>query len=315
MRPDAPFTDLLEAALSVPDFDLGDDLRMSLLAAADEVSPPQVIELVTAESWDVSAFNWLLGEQASDPELMDWLVGNAAFTEAVAGQQKFLRKLSTALRPPVMVVAPVRGPSFHRMQALALAVTGLAAVITWLWVVLMPVGSVRVSQGVAAVSAPEQAATVYVKQASSDSRPLATSVRSVAGFAELPQCRDEAETVAQVSNLEAVRGGAGVLKFDEATRLAAKELFQGRGEAFGVELVSAEPHIEALIALNAARPGVGLSFGSSDGWTFNRGLLSADKSSFPGLGESLVPEPSGLLLVALGGLILLGKRERRAQTI
>lgn len=315
MRSDAPFTDRLEAALSVPDFDLGDDLRMSLLRAADEVSPPQVVKLVTAESWDVSALNWLLGEQDADPVLMDRLVGNTAFSEAVAGQQYFLRELSTALRLPVTVGEPVRSASFNRMRAMVIAATGLAAVITWLLVVLVPSGSLRASQVMAAATSPELAVTIHGKPVSGDGQPLGTSVRSVAGFAERPQRSEAAGTGAAVGTLEAEREGAAVLKFEEATRLAARELYQGRGEAFGVDLVSAEPSVEAVIASNIVRPGEGSAFGGSDGWTFNHGQMSAEKSLFAGFGESLVPEPSGLLLVALGSLILLGRRGRRAQTI
>ncbi len=310
-----PFTDLLEDALSVPDFDLGNELRARLLAAADEVSTSQVIELVTEESWEVSAFNWLVGEQASDPVLMDRLVGNAAFSAAVAGQQKFLRRLRSSLRQPAPLVEPVRKNSFNRLRAVLVAATGLAAVIAWLLIVQETSGYLRASHAVAMGSTSGKSQPVSERPMPSDPRLASTSVSQVAGFAENTHRSEATGKLAPRHNLESVREGAALLEFDEATRLAARELFQGSSEALDLVPVSAEPGNVVVMASNTSRSGVASSFGSSGDWMFTHALMGMDRSSFPGLSEGAVPEPSGLLLTALGSLMLLSRRRRLDQTI
>ncbi|OYV07109.1 MAG: hypothetical protein CFE26_02745 [Verrucomicrobiales bacterium VVV1] len=310
MKTEGPFTDFLENALSVPDFDLGNDLRERLFAAADEVSTPQVIELVTEESWEVSAFNWLVGEQASDSVLMDRLVGNAAFAAAVAGQQKFLRRLRSSLRQPAPVAEPVRRSPFNRMRAMSIAVAGLAAVIAWLLVVLVPSGDLGASHAVAVGSTSERSQPVHDRPMGSDSRMASTAVSQVAGFAENTHRNQATGKLAPRRNLESVREGAALLELDEATRLAARELFQGGSETFGVVPVSTEPGDAAVMASSTSRSGEVSSFGNPGERMFTHALTAMDRSSFPGLNEGGVPEPSGLLLAAVGSLILLGKRKR-----
>lgn len=310
MKTEDPFTDFLENALSVPDFDLGNDLRARLFSAADMASPPQVIELVTEESWEVSAFNWLVGEQVSDPVLMDRLVGNAAFSATVAGQQKFLRRLRSSLRQPAPVVEPVRRSPFNRMRAMAIAVTGLAAVIAWLLVVLVPSGYLGASHAVAVGSTSGKSQPVNERPVVKNARLASNSVTQVAGFAENTHRSEATGKLDPRRNLESVREGATLLELDEATRLAARELFQGRCEAFGVVPVSAEPGDAAMMASSTSRSGEVSSFGSPGDRMFTHALTAMDRSSFPGLSEGVVPEPSGLLLAAVGSLILLGKRKR-----
>jgi hypothetical protein len=315
MKTEDPFTDFLEDVLSVPDFDLGNDLRARLLAATDEVSPPQVIELVTEESWEVSAFNWLVGEQPSDPVLLDRLVGNVAFSAAVAGQQKFLRRLRSSLRQPAPVAEPVRRSPFSLMRAMAIAVTGLAAVIAWLLVVLVPSGYLGASHAVAVGSTSGKSQPVSERPMASDPRLASTSLSQVAGFAENTHRSEATGELAPRHNLESVREGAALLELDEATRLAARELFQKSCEALDLVPVSPEPGDAAVMASNTGLSGESSSFGSSGDWRFTHALMAMDRSSFPGLSEGAVPEPSGLLLMALGSLMLLSRRRRADQTI
>lgn len=310
-----PFTEFLEGALSVPDFDLGNDLRTRLLEAAEEETAPEVIELVTEESWEVAAFNWLVGEQASDPVLMDRLVGSAILAEALARQQAFLRKLKSALRQPTPLAQPVRRIPFRRLRSAWMASAGLAAVIAWLLVVLLPVGSWRHQGSVASGVSTEQTTAVHERLTSGNAAPATASVRQVAGFAESPRRSEGRTGLAARGNLESVREGSALLEFEEASQLAARELFEGSGGGFGIEPVTVEPGAEAILASNAPVSAKFTSFGNPGDWMFINGLASVDKSSFPGLNEGAVPEPSGLLLLAVGSLMLLGRRGRPDQTM
>ncbi len=315
MKTHDPFTGFLEGALSVPDFDLGEDLRRRLLAAAEADSPPQVIDLVTEESWDVSGFNWLLGEKVSDPALMDRLVSNAAFADAVAGQISFLRSLRSALSQTTHLAESVRRNPFNRVRAMLAASMGLAAVMAWLLVGLMPVGLWNGSSGLAADSTPIGARPGHEKTASSDSHIGSGSTRQVTGFAEATHRSGESGKLTSRENLESVREGAGLLELDEATRLAAQELFQGPNGAFSMDPVQAELGHEAMMASSVVQSGLASSSGSNGNWMFAPALMTMDRSSFPGLNEGAVPEPSGLLLAVIGSLILLSRRKRPDQTI
>lgn len=315
MKTGDPLVGILEDALSVPDFDLGDDLRRRLLAAAEADSPPQVIQLVTEESWDVSGFNWLLGERSSDPALMDRLVSNAAFADAVAGQMRFLRSLRSALNQTTHLAESVRRNPFNRVRAMQAASMGIAAAMAWLLVAVMPVGLWKGSSRLAEGSTSTGANPAQERAVSGDEEIGSGSTRQVTGFAEATHRSGETGKLTPRENLESVREGAGLLELDEATQLAARELFQGQNEAFSMAPIQAESGHEAVMASSAAQAGLASQSGSNGNWMFAPALLSMDRSSFPGLTGGAVPEPSGLLLMALGSLMLLSRRERPDQTI
>lgn len=315
MKTGDPFSAFLEDALSVPDFDLGDDLRQGLLTAAEAVSAPQVIELVTEESWEVSAFNWLLGERSSDSVLMDRLVSNSAFADAVAGQGRFLRSLRTALSQTTHPAESVRRNPFNRMRAMLTASMGIAAVMAWLLVVLMPFGLWKGPSSVAAGSASGDARSGHEKTVSGDSRIGTGSTRQVTGFAETTHRSAETGKLTSRENLESVRDGAGLLELDEATRLAARELYHEQHEVFSIDPIQSELGHEAVMASSMVQAGLASGSGGNGNWMFAPALISMDRSSFPGLNEGAVPEPSGLLLAVIGSLILLGRRRRPDQTI
>lgn len=313
MKTGDPFTGLLEEVLSAPDFDLGDDLRLCLLDAAEEASGSRVIELVTEESWEVSAFNWLVGEAPSDPALMDRLVEVPAFLDAVVGQQKFLRRLKASLIQPAVLVEPVARRAFRPLRAMMMAAGGLAALIAWMLVVQMSTGPSRGGHAVAERSMATETDSSRDTFTSRETRKASTAVRHVQGFDEVSHHDEVTGKPLPKRDLDSVRTGVELLAIDEATRLAARELFQGGNAVFEVEAPLNESGMEMVLAASEIRPGERSVMGTGQ-WGFVPALYSLDRSSFPGAGGSTIPEPSGLLLVAVGGTLLLCRRKRQGQT-
>lgn len=325
-----PFHELLEDSLEVPDLELGDSLRRSLLAAAAAAEgPANVVPFVRPDDAERQAFDWLLGESEADRALMDRVIGEPEFFEEVVSQQQFLRHLRGVMRA-IPAVAQARG-SEEKCGAVAprckwRAIAAVAGSIAAALALMAGFGNgFSGSKGGTA----SMVSAAPVANGSSGASLSSTRVSTNRHASERPfespvyeVSKAERATVAAAlsDQRSAVEDGmAEILETREAALIAAREVYGNGRDQFGIEAVSDPMDVrEKSLVASSERGETSAAFRSQSNW--DPAFMSTDNgwSRWYIAGNSNmanVPEPGPCVPVVIFTILLMLRRKRRSGSV
>lgn len=330
-----PFEEFLEDAMSGPDFELGHEMRRRLLEAAvagEALEQDNVVRMDRSDPGVQEGFNWILGETDASEPLMQRMISDPSFLNALDGERRFVRTLRQVLVKPAEVAVPAaRRRILPAVAASAAAAIALAAGTFFfnpggdrvVPVVVQSGTEPQAKESRVSAPAPAMAAATPVEKtvevAVMDEPAATPSGPSVLIPEEPARSVEEASAVALITG-----SGQSVSPEDPVME-------QGGGSSFSLNSLAAlsagdtgAPLQEAAYSLvdsdsdSGSQPS--LAFHSDRGGMWDNGFISGLPSSgglnmslIGGGKESTIPEPGPVLPVMIGMMVLFLRRNRKTK--